>query len=63
METIRSGKQLCDEFFDQLPKDKAIDSSLADLLQELYAAGDLTRDRILEELKELRRNVEEERES
>ena len=63
METISSGKQLCDAFFDDLAHDSTIDSSVADVLQKLYGAGELTKDTILEELKGLRGNGEEDLES
>ena len=62
VETIRSGKELCDEFFERLLEDSTVDSSITGLLHKLYTAGELSRDGILKGLEALRQNAEEDRE-
>jgi len=62
METISSGKELCDEFFERLLEDSTVDSSITGLLHKLYTAGEISRDGILEGLEASRQNGEEDRE-
>ena len=59
METVRSGKELCDVFFHDLLDDDGVDPSIAGLLNELYTSGELTKEAILEGLEALRRDVED----
>lgn len=58
METVRSGKELCDGFFHDLLDDDGVDPSIAALLNELYTRGQLTKEAILQGLEALRREVE-----
>jgi len=62
METISSGKELCDEFFERLLQDSTVDSCISGLLHKLYKGGELTKDGILTGLEGLRENGEEDRE-
>ena len=62
METIRSGKELCDEFFEGLLAADAVDPSIAELLHKLHETGELSKDTILEGLEALRQDGEDDRE-
>jgi len=50
----QSGKDLADEFFKSLPELEGIETKIASLLQELYNAGRLTKENIMEGLEKLR---------
>jgi len=54
MNEIKSGKELCDNFFDQLIQRKDIDTKVAILVKDLYSKKQLTADRIRKTLKTLR---------
>jgi hypothetical protein len=60
--SIGSGKELCDGFFAALVRDKTIDPSITGLLYKLYSEGGLTRDAILKGLEALRENGEDDTE-
>jgi len=53
MEEIKSGKELCDSFFESL-SERDIDSQVADLLKDLYNNDNFTKDEILQGLQSLR---------
>jgi len=50
----QSGKDLADEFFKSLPELEGVETKIASLLQELYNAGRLTKESIMEGLEKLR---------
>ena len=54
MNEIKSGKELCDSFFDQLVERKDIDSEITIMVRDLYSKKQLTTDRIRKVLKTLR---------
>jgi len=54
MEEIKSGKELCDEFFESLLGREDIDLQVADLLKDLYSNDNLTKEKILQGLQYLR---------
>lgn len=54
MEEIKSGKELCDEFFEGLVGIEGVDKVLGDILQQLYEKGQLTTDTVLSTLKDMR---------
>lgn len=54
MENVKSGKELCDDFFKGLSERKDIDSKVVCLVKDLYEAGDLTLARLRNGLKNLR---------
>jgi hypothetical protein len=60
MEDIRSGKELCDNFFENLPKREDIDSQVANLLKELYNAKEFKKENLLLGLQSLRQDNEHE---
>lgn len=51
----QSGKDLADDFFKSLPELEGVETKIASLLQELYDAGRLTKENIMEGLEKLRR--------
>jgi len=51
----QSGKDLADEFFKSLPELEGVETKIASLLQELYNAGRLTKESIMEGLEKLRK--------
>ena len=53
--SFQSGKELADEFFKSLPDLEGVDRKIASLLQELYNAGRLTKESIIEGLENLRK--------
>ena len=53
--SFQSGKELADEFFKSLPDLEGVETKIASLLQELYNAGGLTKESIIEGLENLRR--------
>lgn len=63
MEEIRSGKELCDEFFSQMLEIGDIDTRVADLVKELYEKNQLTTDRIRSVLKVLRQESRNEQQN
>lgn len=54
MEEIKSGKELCDEYFEGLVSVEGIDVGLGSILKELYGKGQLTTDDVLSTLKVVR---------
>ena len=54
MEEIKSGKELCDEYFEGLVSVEGIDVGLGSMLKELYGKGQLTTDDVLSTLKVVR---------
>lgn len=54
MEEIKSGKELCKEFFNHLPEREDIDTKVAILIKDLYENDQLTTNSILKGLKTLR---------
>jgi len=60
MGDMKPGKDLCDDFFDNLLKRNDIDLQVAGLLEDLYRAGNLTKDMILQGLKSLIQDVNNE---
>jgi len=54
MEEIKSGKELCDEYFEGLVSVEGIDVVLGSMLKELYGKGQLTTDNVLSTLKVVR---------
>jgi len=54
MEEIKSGKELCDNFFESLMKREDIDLQVSTLLTKLYSQGNFTKEKILQGLKSLR---------
>jgi hypothetical protein len=59
MDKIKSGKELCNQFFEALIDKDDIDQEMAVLLKEFYFEGRLTKDNILQELKILREKKNE----
>ena len=51
----QSGKELAEEFFRSLPELEGVETKIASLLQELYNAGRLTKESIIEGLEKLRK--------
>ena len=51
MEAIKSGKELCDDFFGKLKTREDIDTETASLLIKLYSEGELTVPKIRDGLK------------
>jgi hypothetical protein len=60
MEGIKSGKELCDNFFKSLLEKEGIDLQVAGLLERLYSNGDFTKEKILQGLRFLRQDSENE---
>ncbi len=60
MEDIKSGKELCDNFFDSLLKREDIDLQMANLFKDLYSRGDFTKEKILQGLQSLRQDTQNE---
>ena len=63
MEEIRSGKELCDEFFEGLVRVDNVDVEVGNLLRQLYEEGRLTVDTVVSALKSLREGDENEQQS
>jgi len=63
MDEIQSGKELCDQFFEALRNREDIDQKMVALLKNLYSEDKLTGDNILQGLKTLRIEKEDEAES
>ncbi len=57
--SLQSGKDLADEFFKSLPDLEGVETKIASLLQELYNAGRLTKESIMEGLEKLRKEKNE----
>jgi len=51
---IKSGKELLDDFFDNISKLPGVDATLADKMRELYKEGKLTNKNISNVLSKLR---------
>jgi hypothetical protein len=54
MVELKSGKELCDEFFKDLPMMKDVDPQITKLLKDLYEEGKFTSENILKGLATLR---------
>jgi hypothetical protein len=63
MEEIKSGKELCDNFFENLLKREDIDLQVANLFKDLYSSGKFTKNEILQGLQSLRQDSENEQQS
>lgn len=55
MEEMKSGKKLCDDFFENITSRDDIDPQIASLLKDLYLKVELTKDRIIQGLNEIRK--------
>jgi len=53
-EEIKSGKEILDEFFNNLKKNPDVDEKIAELLNNLYTENKLTQTNISNGLEELR---------
>lgn len=51
---VKSGKEVLDSFFEALPNLDNVDMSLASLLSDMYAEGNLTEKNLVNELQKLR---------
>lgn len=60
MEGIKSGKELCDNFFESLLKRKDIDLAVANLLKNLYSQINFKKEKILQDLQSLREDTQNE---
>ncbi len=60
MGEIKSGKELCDAFFESLLKREDIDKQVAKLLRELYIKKSFTKEKILNGLQSIRQEWENE---
>ncbi|MGB3478070.1 MAG: hypothetical protein WBB67_02805 [bacterium] len=56
MEEMKSGKELCDDFFVNLLDSVDVDRQIAILLKDLYSEGKFTKEEILQGLQTLRQN-------
>ncbi len=63
MEEIKSGKELCDEFFAQLLEREDIDLKVATLVKELYGKKQLATDRVRKALEALRQENQNEQQN
>lgn len=63
MEEIKSGKELCDEFFNHLSEREDIETKVAIFIKELYEKNQLTTDRIRKGLKALRQESQNEQQN
>ncbi|WHF50996.1 hypothetical protein QGN23_11215 [Chryseobacterium gotjawalense] len=52
--TIKSGVEILDEFFENLVDLENVDSKIAELLKDLYLEGTLTESHVKNELEKLR---------
>lgn len=57
MEEIKSGKELCDSFFESLAKRADIDLKVANLFKDLYNKVNFTKDKLLQGLQSLRQDT------
>lgn len=55
MAEIKTGRELCDTFFEDLQTDDQVDKDIASLLQELYRQGKLIKESIMLGLESLRK--------
>ena len=60
MGEIKSGKELCDEFFANLANVEGVELDVGNILQLLYDEGRLTADAVLSALKCMREGDEDE---
>ena len=60
MDDIKSGRELCDNFFDNLLEREDIDQRVAVLARDLYGKNQLTVDRVKKGLKALRQEAQDE---
>ena len=54
MEEIKSGKELCDEYFEGLVSVEGVEADLGSMLKELYEKGQLTTGKVLSTMKDAR---------
>lgn len=52
--TVKSGKEILDEFFRDIPSIENIDKTIANMLMELYTDGKLTEKTVINELQKIR---------
>jgi hypothetical protein len=63
MNEIKSGKELCNDFFNQLVERQDIDSKIAILFKDLYSKNQLTKTTIHKALKTLRQENQNEQQN
>ena len=63
MEDIKSGKELCNDFFESLLEREDVDSEVAILVKDLYSKGQLTSVKIRSALKALRQECQSEQQN
>lgn len=51
---VKSGKEILDDFFKEIPSIENIDKKIADSLSELYTNGKLTDKNVINELQKIR---------
>ena len=51
---VKSGKEILDDFFEEISSIENVDKKIAELLQELYANGKLTDKNVENELQKIR---------
>ena len=51
---VKSGKEILDDFFEEISSIENVDKKIAELLQELYANGKLTDKNVANELRKIR---------
>ena len=51
---VKSGKEILDDFFEEISSIENVDKKIAELLQELYANGKLTDKNVANELQKIR---------
>ncbi len=61
MEEVKSGKELCEEYFERLVSVEGIDVGLGSMLKELYGKGPLTTVNVLSMMKVMREGDKNER--
>jgi len=52
--TVKSGKEILDEFFRDISSIENIDKTIANMLMELYTDGKLTEKTVINELQKIR---------
>lgn len=52
--TVKSGKEILDEFFRDISSIENIDKTIANMLMELYTDGKLTEKAVINELQKIR---------
>jgi hypothetical protein len=59
-EKVKSGKQILDDFFNEISSIENVDSKIAESLSELYSNGKLTDRNVVNELQKIRAENENE---